>query len=73
MDITHDQRDVHLRITNDGPILPGKFPESESTAGLGLRATRERLSAFYGGDHQLNIERREEGGVVVAIRLPFRA
>jgi two-component system, LytTR family, sensor kinase len=72
VDITTDQRSLHIRISNDGPKLHGKAAPSASASGLGLRATRERLQTLYERDQALHIQARPEGGAEVSIRIPFR-
>ena len=72
IDIALDQRDLHIRINNDGPDVNQAISEAASMTGLGLRVTRERLQALYGKDQSLHIQARPEGGAEVAIRIPFR-
>lgn len=60
---------LRIAVTNSGPI-----PASEAVRerGIGLANTAERLSALYGGDHALEIERLDKGGCTVTIDLPLR-
>ncbi len=73
--------EISIRARNNGPHLeiwisdtgPGlTTPGSAIPAkGLGLRVTRERLSALYGGDHLCELRTRPEGGAEVYVRIPL--
>lgn len=67
---THDERNLYLRVSDNGPGMNGSSPEEK--AGLGLRATRERLQALYGEKHSIEIVKGPEGGVEVRVQIPFR-
>lgn len=67
---THDKGNLYLRVCDNGPGLNGSSPEEK--AGLGLRATRERLRALYGDQQSIEIVKGPEGGVEVRVRIPFR-
>lgn len=58
-----------ITISDNGPGLA--TPEAVRDNGLGLRNTRQRLEALYGADQSLNIQSREQGGVVVMVSLPY--
>jgi two-component system, LytTR family, sensor kinase len=61
---------LQLAIRNNGP----SFDDSNLArpkAGLGLRATQERLQTLYGNDHAWSVEALPEGGVEVSLRIPF--
>jgi LytS/YehU family sensor histidine kinase len=45
---------------------------NEMTLGVGLGSTQERLSRMYPRNHQLSVERSDDGGTLVYISLPFR-
>jgi two-component system LytT family sensor kinase len=44
----------------------------ELQLGVGLGSTQERLSRMYPRNHQLSVERSDDGGTLVYISLPFR-
>lgn len=56
---------LELVVRDNGPGLPQDFKE-----GVGLANTRERLGQLYGAD--LDYDLRNEGGLAVTIRIPFR-
>jgi two-component system, LytTR family, sensor kinase len=68
---THDGRSLLLAIRDNGPGL-GDSDAPGAKAGLGLRATRERLQTLYGGDQSLHVRNLPEGGVEVSVRIPFQ-
>ena len=45
--------------------------ESEPGSGIGLRNTRARLEAIYGGEYSLELVRRDMAGTDAMIRLPY--
>ncbi|HET7372115.1 MAG TPA: ATP-binding protein [Gemmatimonadaceae bacterium] len=45
--------------------------ESEPGSGIGLRNTRARLEAIYGGEYSLELVRRDAVGTDAMIRLPY--
>jgi signal transduction histidine kinase len=62
---------LHLSVSDDGPgiALQGNgFPRE----GIGLTNTRERLRERYGGDHSLQLTKGDDGGLLVAVDIPFR-
>jgi signal transduction histidine kinase len=63
---------LQIRVADDGVGLPPDW-SMESSSGLGLRVTRERLEGLYGraGDRFV-ISRRPGGGTEVIIRIPFQ-
>jgi two-component system LytT family sensor kinase len=63
-------RDLYLRVTDNGPGFAdsGQIP---SGAGLGLKATQERLSTLYGTNQAMDIRAAGEGGVDVQLRIPL--
>jgi two-component system, LytTR family, sensor kinase len=71
IEATHDESNLLLRITDNGPGLAGS-DVSSSKSSLGLRSTRERLQTLYGTDQAFSIRDLEEGGVEVSLRIPFR-
>lgn len=56
---------LELVVRDNGPGLPQDFKE-----GVGLANTRERLGQLYGAE--LEYDLRNEGGLTVTIRIPFR-
>jgi two-component system, LytTR family, sensor kinase len=66
---TRDDR-VLIEVRDAGPGMdPAK---TDSTAGVGLRNTSERLRYLYGDDHAFALRPLDGGGLLVAIDLPFR-
>jgi signal transduction histidine kinase len=62
---------LQVQVLDDGPGLRPDQLES-SREGVGLSNTRERLKQLYGDAHQFTLANRDEGGVVVTLRVPFR-
>jgi two-component system LytT family sensor kinase len=64
--------EITIKVLDDGVGLPPRW-RMESNTGLGVRVTRERLEALYGGarDHSFELSRRKGGGTQVTIRIPF--
>jgi signal transduction histidine kinase len=58
-----------LVITDDGPGPDGPAGRPE---GVGLRNTRERLTALYGTDATLTLAAATPGGAMATIRIPYR-
>lgn len=77
----HDTGCVWIRARREGDRLvitvadngPGIEDEKavEGRRGFGLRNTRERLSELYGDAFDLRFHRREGGGLVARLELPF--
>jgi two-component system, LytTR family, sensor kinase len=67
---SHDDRSLHLRVTDNGPGL-AECADVPPHGGLGLGATRERLRTLYGDDQQLDIRNGAQGGAEVYVRIPF--
>jgi two-component system, LytTR family, sensor kinase len=63
-----DER-LELRVWDDGP--PDGGGEAPSS-GIGLANTRARLEHLYGPAHRFELRRAREGGMEVAVSLPFR-
>jgi len=63
---------LQIRVADDGVGLPPNW-RMESSSGLGLRVTRERLEALYqrAGDRFV-ISRRQGGGTEIIIRIPLQ-
>jgi two-component system, LytTR family, sensor kinase len=63
---------LRVDIIDDGVGLPTMWPP-ETTVGLGLTVTRERIAGlFTPGSSHFSIRRRAEGGTSVEIALPLR-
>jgi LytS/YehU family sensor histidine kinase len=57
-----------LAVADDGPG-PG---EGENTEGIGLRNTRERLVELYASDFSMRLERHDDEGTRVTLKIPYR-
>lgn len=66
-----DNRTLHLRVQDNGPGIERSM-SSGTKAGLGLKATQERLQTLYGNDQHLSLHSLREGGVEVSVRIPLR-
>lgn len=62
---------LKLQVCDNGPGLT-RHPEGKHQLGIGLSNTRDRLERLYGGDHRLQLDNRDEGGVCATIIIPFR-
>lgn len=63
---------LEIRIDDDGVGLPPDW-SLDTSQGLGLSVTRERISVLYpNGDARFAVRPREEGGTAVEISLPLR-
>ena len=63
---------VEIRVTDDGVGLPPGWT-LESSSGLGLSVTRERIAGLYpDGSSHFAVTRRSGGGTEVEISLPLR-
>ena len=62
---------LDLRIRDDGPGLP-EGSETALRAGVGLANTQARLEQLYGSNHRFDLRNRPEGGLEVALEIPFR-
>ena len=61
--------DLCLWVLDNGPGLTTATRQGE---GIGMANTRTRLEKYYGSHQSLRISNRDDGGVKVEIRLPFR-
>ena len=70
--ITSFRRDneLHLEVGDNGPGFSPN-PEWNAKHGLGLNATRERLSVFYGERQRLDIHSAPGRGTIVSVQIPF--
>jgi two-component system, LytTR family, sensor kinase len=63
---------VKIRVLDDGVGLPREW-NMQTSAGLGLAVTQQRIAGLYpNGASQFAIRNREGGGTEVEIDLPFR-
>ena len=62
--------ELAISVLDDGP---GISPESTWREGIGLANTRARLEKHYGELQSLRYGNRNEGGLIVEIRIPARA
>lgn len=68
---SHDERNLYLAVKDNGPGLgTGEHPPSR--AGLGLKATRERLKTLFGNDQTFEVRAPAQGGVEAWVRIPLR-
>jgi LytS/YehU family sensor histidine kinase len=63
----HDVDVLELVVTDDGPGYAGQVAR-----GHGIENTQERLRALYGEGASLKVSRREAGGTVATLRIPYR-
>lgn len=68
----HVDDQLHIKVIDDGVGLPSLW-RIETSAGLGISVTRERLEALYSepAEHDFTISRRKGAGTEVAIRIPL--
>jgi two-component system, LytTR family, sensor kinase len=68
----HVDGQLHIKVVDDGVGLPPQW-RIETSAGLGISVTRERLQALYAepGDQEFTVSRRKGAGTEVAIRIPL--
>ena len=66
-----DGERLSLSVADDGAggaLRDNGFPRE----GIGLTNTRQRLHERYGADHSLSLTKGEDGGLLVAVDIPFR-
>ena len=59
-----------MTILDDGPGIPDDWDERGSL-GVGLSNTRSRLRRLYGATQRMEISNRAEGGLRLALTIPF--
>ena len=64
--------ELHIVIEDDGPGIDSSTRRRPARNGIGLSNTRDRLRALYGEAQWLELTEPAEGGVRVAIAMPFR-
>lgn len=62
---------LQIRIYNDGPPLADGW-DMETSAGIGLQNTRDRLDQLYGSKHRFEVRNQGTNGVVATLEIPFR-
>ncbi len=60
---------LRVELTDNGPGLNGD--PFGSAKGVGLRNTRDRLAAQYGGDETFELKNGREGGVHIVMEIPW--
>ncbi len=64
--------DIVLRDTGPGlPDIPTEHKFNESSSGVGLENTKNRLIQLYPDNHTINFNNRAQGGLEISIELPF--
>jgi signal transduction histidine kinase len=69
VDARRDGSTLHLEVRDNGPGLGAREPSE----GIGLRTTRERLTAQFGERCTLELRDLAGGGVCAAINLPLQS
>ncbi|MDH5455669.1 MAG: sensor histidine kinase, partial [Gammaproteobacteria bacterium] len=59
-----------LQVADTGPGI-GAAHNGQTSSGVGLRNTRERLQQLYGDEQAFTLAPNEPRGLVVTINLPF--
>ena len=66
---TRVDTELSLTVLDNGPGLPSEPPWRE---GIGLTNTRARLEKHYGELQSFHYSNRDQGGLIVEIRIPLR-
>jgi sensor histidine kinase YesM len=61
------ERRLEIRVTDDGPGLPGEFKE-----GIGIGNTKARLRQLYGTNQSFLMTEGSPGGLCVTLLIPLR-
>ena len=67
----HEAGLLQIEVYDDGPGLDAGWT-METSDGIGITNTRERLQQLYGSEHHFDIHNREEGGVEATLSIPLR-
>ncbi len=68
---SHDEHSLYLSVKDNGPGLVSGC-DLPSRAGLGLKATRDRLKTLFGNDQTFEVRAPAQGGVEAWARIPLR-
>ena len=70
---SHQGLSLCLQVADNGPGMEkSDTSKTQTKAGLGLRATRERLQTLYANEQSMEVRSAPESGVEVEVRIPFR-
>ena len=61
---------IEIADTGPGASKTNVAANRQSSSGIGLRNTRDRLQAFYGDRYEFNLESAVDGGFKVEMKLP---
>jgi two-component system, LytTR family, sensor kinase len=74
LDIKRNGERLEIELRDTGPGLsdqPTEHKYNESSSGVGLENTKNRLRQLYPGDHTIELNNRDEGGLQININIPF--
>jgi two-component system, LytTR family, sensor kinase len=71
IDAYRDEEMLRIRVCDDGPGLQSGW-RMETSEGIGLANTGERLKHLYGANHRFELSNGAKGGMVASIAIPFR-
>lgn len=64
---------IQIADTGPGATKTNVAANRQSSSGIGLRNTRDRLQAFYGDRYEFNLESAVDGGFKVEMKLPINS
>jgi len=67
-----DGEHLIIEVSDTGPGIQDGNQAIASGAGIGLKNTIDRLTAFYGENHVFELRRPDAGGLKIYIRLPLK-
>ena len=67
-----DGEHLIVEVSDTGPGIQGSKQTIASGAGIGLKNTVDRLTAFYGENYEFELRRPDVGGLKIYIRLPLK-
>lgn len=59
-----------LEVADNGKGIENENMDAVLTGGLGLSNTKSRLERFYAGNFRFNLQKSNEGGLLITLRLP---
>ena len=62
---------IEIIDTGPGATKTNVATNRQTSSGVGLRNTRDRLQAFYGDSYEFNLESAVDGGFRVEMKLPL--